>query len=138
LQRLQRGEQLSPEDIEAVAAALSGPDLFVSEERLREVYHQPQASLADFLRHILNITVLPSREESISRAFDEWVCQHPQLTATQLMFVRTLRKAVLQKAQVTTLAALRRPPFNTIGDPEQLFQQTELTELFELITAIAA
>lgn len=138
LQRLQRGEQLSPEDIEAVAAALSGPDLFVTEERLREVYHQPQASLADFLRHILNITVLPSREESISRAFDEWVCQHPQLTATQLMFVRTLRKAVLQKAQVTTLAALRRPPFNTIGDPEQLFQQTELTDLFELITAIAA
>lgn len=138
LQRLQRGEQLSPEDIEAVAAALSGPDLFVTEERLREVYHQPQASLADFLRHILNITVLPSREESISRAFDEWVCQHPQLTATQLMFVRTLRKAVLQKAQVTTLAALRRPPFNTIGDPEQLFQQTELTDLFELISAIAA
>lgn len=138
LQRLQRGELLSPEDIEAVAAALSGPDLFVTEERLREVYHQPQASLADFLRHILNITVLPSREESISRAFDEWVCQHPQLTATQLMFVRTLRKAVLQKAEVTTLAALRRPPFNTIGDPEQLFQQTELTELFELITAIAA
>jgi len=138
LQRLQRGEQLSPEDIEAVAAALSGPDLFVTEERLREVYQQPQASLADFLRHILNITVLPSREESISRAFDAWVCQHPQLTATQLMFVRTLRKAVLQKAEVTTLAALRRPPFNTIGDPEQLFQQTELTDLFELITAIAA
>lgn len=138
LQRLQRGEQLSPEDIEAVAAALSGPDLFVTEEHLREVYHQPQASLADFLRHILNITVLPSREESISRAFDEWVCQHPHLTATQLMFVRTLRKAVLQKAEVTTLAALRRPPFNTIGDPEQLFQQTELTDLFELISAIAA
>jgi len=138
LQRLQRGEELSPDDIEAIAAALNGPDLFVTEERLREAFHQPKAGLADFLRHILNVTTLPSREESISRAFDEWVCRHPRLTATQVMFVRTLRKAVMQKAKITSLAALRKPPFSTIGDPEQLFKQAKLTELFELITAIAA
>lgn len=138
LQRLQRGEELTPEDIEALAAVLSGPDLFITEERLREAYHQPGASLADFLRHILKVARLPSREESISRAFDEWVRQHPRLTATQLMFVRTLRKAVIQKAKITSLEALRKPPFSTIGDPEQLFKQSELSELFELITTIAA
>jgi len=138
LQRLKRGEELSYEDFEAISAALNGPDLFVTEERLREAYHQPKASLADFLRHILNIAMLPSREESISKAFDEWVCHHPHLTATQLMFVRTLRKAVMQKAQITSVDALRKPPFSTIGDPEQLFDQTELHELFDLITAIAA
>ncbi len=138
LQRLQRGEELTPDDIEAVAAALNGPDLFITEERLREAYHQPKAGLADFLRHILNVARLPSREESISRAFDEWVRQHPQLTATQLMFVRTLRKAVMQKAEITSIEALRKPPFSTIGDPERLFKRTELSELFELITTIAA
>lgn len=138
LQRLQRGEDLTPDDIEAVAAALTGPDLFVTEERLREAYHQPKASLADFLRHILNVSKLPSREESISQAFDEWVRQHPKLSATQLMFVRTLRKAVIQKAEITSIDALRKPPFTAIGDPEQLFKQPELAELFELINAIAA
>jgi len=138
LKRLQRGEELSPDDIEAIAAALNGPDLFVTEERLREAYHQPKASLADFLRHILNVTTLPSREASISQAFDEWVRHHPQLTATQLMFVRTLRKAVMQKAEITSLEALRKPPFSAIGDPEQLFKKPELSELFELIHAIAA
>lgn len=138
LQRLQRGEELSSEDFEAIAAALNGPDLFVTEECLREAYHQPKASLADFLRHILHIATLPSREESISQAFDDWVRHHPHLTATQLMFVRTLRKAVMQKAEITSLDALRKPPFSTIGDPEQLFDQTELHELFDLITAIAA
>ncbi len=106
LQRLRRGEELTPEDIDAIAAALNGPDLFVTEERLREVYHQPKASLADFLRHILNVASLPSREETISQAFDEWVRSHPQLTATQLMFVRTLRKAVMQKARITSLVSL--------------------------------
>jgi type I restriction enzyme R subunit len=138
LQRLQRGEDLTADGIEAVAAVLNGPDLFVTEERLREAYNQPKASLADFLCHILNISRLPSRAESISRAFDEWVRRHPRLTATQLMFVRTLRKAVMQKAEITSLDALRKPPFSTIGDPEELFEKPELSELFELIYAIAA
>lgn len=138
LQRLRRGEELTSDDIAAIAAALQGPDLFVTEERLREAYHQPKASLADFLRHILDVSKLPSREESISQAFDEWVRQHPQLTATQLMFVRTLRKAVMQQAEITSLDALRKPPFSTIGDPEQLFQKPELADLFQLINSIAA
>ncbi|MHC1726835.1 MAG: type I restriction-modification enzyme R subunit C-terminal domain-containing protein [Syntrophobacteraceae bacterium] len=78
------------------------------------------------------------RSSRISRAFDEWVLQHPRLTATKLMFVRTLRKAVMQKAKITSLEALRKPPFSTFGDPERLFNQSELSELFELITNIAA
>lgn len=138
LQRLQRGEEVTADDIEAIAAVLNGPDLFVTEERLREAYNQPKASLADFLRHILNVSRLPSREESISRAFDEWVRRHPQLTATQLMFVRTLRKAVMEKAEISSLDALRKPPFSNIGDPEQLFNNLELSDLFGLIYDIAA
>lgn len=63
---------------------------------------------------------------------------HPQLTATQLMFVRTLRKAVMQRAEVTSLEALKKPPFSTIGDPEQLFKKRELSGLLELIHEIAA
>ena len=138
LQRLQRVGELTPEDIAAIATALQGPDLFVTEQRLQETYHQPNASLADFLRHILNISELPSREESISQAFDEWVRQHPHLTATQLMFVRTLRKAVMQKAKISSLDALRNPPFSSIGDPEVLFGKSELEELLHLTRSAAA
>jgi hypothetical protein len=54
------------------------------------------------------------------------------------MFVRTLRKAVMQKAEINSLDALRQPPFSTIGDPEQLFGKPELSDLFQLITTIAA
>lgn len=138
LQRLQRGEELGPDDIEAISAVLNGPDLFVTEERLREAYQQPKAELSDFLRHILNVAMLPSREESISNAFDEWVRRHPRLTATQLMFVRTLRKAVMQKAVITSIEALRKPPFTSIGDPRQLFDEPELSELLDLVYDLAA
>ena len=138
LQRLQQGEELDGTDLEALAELLNGPDLFVTEERLREAYEQPTAGLADFLRHILNVAKLPSREELISQTFDEWVRRHPQLTATQLMFVRTIRKAVLQKAAITSLGALKQPPFSTIGDPEQLFNEPDITELLELIDDLTA
>ncbi|MEI6178640.1 MAG: type I restriction-modification enzyme R subunit C-terminal domain-containing protein [Verrucomicrobiota bacterium] len=111
---------------------------FFTEDQLRKAYDQPKATLADFLRHILRISELPSREALISEAFDQWVRQHPQLTATQLMFVRTLRKAVMQKAEVATLEALSQPPFTSIGDPESLFAKSELEDLLELTKSVAA
>lgn len=138
LQRLKRGEDLDADDLEAVAAALNGPDLFVTEEQLRKAYDQPKASLADFLRHILKVSELPSRESMISEAFDQWVGQHPHLTATQLMFVRTVRKAIMQKAEISSLDALRQPPFTAIGDPEGLFIKSELDDLLELTRSVAA
>jgi type I restriction enzyme R subunit len=138
LKRLRRGEELEPEDLDALAEVLNGPDLFVTEDQLRQAYDQPKASLADFLRHILKVSELPSRESMISETFDAWVRQHPLLTATQLMFVRTLRKAVMQKAKISSLEALREPPFSSIGDPEALFGKSELEELLKLTQAAAA
>jgi type I restriction enzyme, R subunit len=138
LQRLQRGEHLSDDDLTAIAAVLSGPDLFITEEKLREAFQQPSATLADFLRDILDIAKLPSREESISQAFDEWVREHPQLGATQLMFVRTLRKAVMQRAEIASVDALRQPPFSAIGDPETLFHPKVLRDMLDLTRQLAA
>ncbi|WP_367871719.1 DEAD/DEAH box helicase family protein [Luteolibacter sp. Populi] len=138
LQRLRRGEELDDEDLQGIAAALKGPDLFITEEQLQKAYDQPKATMVDFLRHILEVSELPSRESLISGAFDQWVRDHPQLTATQLMFVRTLRKAVMQKAGISSLEALREPPFSSIGDPEQLFESSELADLMELTRSVAA
>jgi type I restriction enzyme R subunit len=138
LQKLKAGHDLTDEELESIARMLGGPDLFVSESRLREAFDQPQATFADFLRHMLGISKLPSREEKISQAFDAWVRRHPQLSATQLMFIRTLRRAVLQRAELKSVENLRQPPFNTIGDPEQLFTPADLREVLQLAETLAA
>lgn len=138
LQRLQRGEELSDDDLASIAAVLSGPDLFITEEKLREAFQQPSATLADFLRDILDIAKLLTREESISQAFDEWVRLHPQLSATQLMFVRTLRKAVMQRAEIASVDALKQAPFTSIGDPETLFTPQLLGDMLALTHQLAA
>jgi type I restriction enzyme R subunit len=138
LRKVKEGQELSPEELDSVSSLLNRPDLFVSEERLREAYEQPRASLAEFLKHILNVAKLPSREEQISQAFDDWVRNHPRLNATQLMFIRTLRQAVLSHARIQTIEELRQPPFNRIGDPARLFSEKELVELIQLATSLAA
>ena len=66
------------------------------------------------------------------------ICENLALTATQLMFVRTLRKAVMQKAEISSLDALRQPPFSPFGDPEGLFGKSELDDLLELTRSVAA
>ena len=138
LKKLREGKDVTDEELASVSSILCGPDLFVSEDRLREVYDQPSASLADFLRHILGQTRLPSREARISEAFDEWVRRHPRLSATQLMFIRTLRRAVLERAEVTSVDSLRKPPFTGIGDPEQLFEPNDLRDVLDLAVSLAA
>lgn len=138
LQKIKSGQEVTDDELESVARLLAGPDFFVSEYRLREVYDQPHAGLADFLRHMLGTAKLPSREDKISQAFDEWVRSHPQLSATQLMFIRTLRRAVLQRAEVASVSSLRQPPFTSIGDPESLFTPNDLREVLELTQSLAA
>jgi type I restriction enzyme, R subunit len=138
LKKLRQGGELTDDELASVSTPLNGPDLFVSEDRLRTAYDQPQASLADFLKHILTESKLPSREEKISAAFDAWVRQHPRLSATQLMFIRTLRRAVLERAAISSIEQLRQPPFSGIGDPETLFQPDDLRDILQLVQSAAA
>lgn len=81
LRKLREGHDLTPEEIESLSRLLNRPDLFVTEDRLREAFEQPEADLTDFLRHILGQARLPSREQRISQAFEDWVARHPQLAA---------------------------------------------------------
>ncbi len=138
LQKLRDGQNLTESELEEVAAILERPDLFITEQRLREVYHQPQTDLKGFLQHILGIAALPSRQRQVSEAFDNWVATHSRLNATQLMFIRTLRQALLNRATVASVGQLKQSPFNRIGDPEKLFTPDELEELIKLATESVA
>ena len=132
LQRLRAGEKLTPDELDEVAHLIERPDLFITESRLREAYELPNASLSDFLSHILGVAKLANREEVVGAAFDDWVNRHPHLNAAQILFVRALRREVLNRARIASLDSLRQPPFNRLGDPESLFSMSELKELLAL------
>lgn len=138
LQKLRNGEDLTEDEMESVASLLERPDLFITEEKLREVYAMPEADLKGFLAHILNVAELPSREKQISEAFDEWIAANQRLNATQLMFIRTLRQFVLTRSKVSSIEDLKQPPFNRIGDPVKLFSVDQLNDLIALASSLAA
>ncbi|RRR73152.1 MAG: DEAD/DEAH box helicase [Candidatus Viridilinea halotolerans] len=137
LQRLRRGEQMNDNDLTALTTVFDQADLFITEQKLREVYERPEAALVDLLRHVLGVQPLPGREEHIKAAFDAFVAAHPGLTATQITFLRTLRTAALRRAQITP-ADFARPPFSQIGVAEKLFASEKLAELLALTNSLAA
>lgn len=128
LRKLQQNHPLTEDDVQALAQALNQADLFITEETLRQTYDRADASLPDFLRHILGLSHLPNREEQITAAFDRFIADHPHFTARQITFLRVVRSQVMRRAQLSA-ADLERAPFNRVGKAQQLFNPAELDEM---------
>ena len=137
IQKLSQGEDLSEAEIEAIAQLLNQADLFITEEGLRQVYDRPDASLTDFLRHILGLTRLTSREEEISAVFEEFIAAHPTFTAKQIHFLRAVRSAVVRRAKLT-VEDLEQAPFNRVGAVRRMFREPELEEILIFANQFAA
>lgn len=137
LRKLQRGEELSAADSATLAAALNRPDLYISEGVLQQVYRLPNARLLDFVRHILGLSRLPSREAEIEAAFERFLADHPHFTATQIRFLRAIRSAVLRQSRLNA-QDLQRPPFSHIGAVNKLFSDSQVTAILEFANRLAA
>jgi type I restriction enzyme R subunit len=126
--KLRRGDAINDDDRDRLGRDLNRDDLFVTEEVLRELYQQPSANLADFMRHILDLAKLPSWEDTIKAAFEDFIHEHGFLSASQINFIRGIRAAVLQHARITR-EQLSRPPLARVGQVEKLFGPTEIDEI---------
>lgn len=126
--KLRRGEELEEADLQALTDALNGPDLFITEDKLQEVYERPDADLLTFLRHIFGLERLQSREEQVAKLFDEFINAHSHFTATQINFLRTVRAAVLCGA-ILKRVDLHQPPFSRVGNVDRLFTEDEQDEI---------
>lgn len=129
LRKLKAGEPIDEADEVALAQTLDQADLFITTDTLRETYDQPDADLFDFIRHILRLATLKSREEEIQEAFEHFFAEHPLLTATQLSFLRMMRSVIIKKKELTT-EALRQRPFTRLANVDKLFQPDQLDEIW--------
>lgn len=138
LQKLQRGEELDPNDMQSLAIVLNRPDLFVSEDTLRQAYDQPDADFTQLLRHALDPEHFPleSREQAISKTFDEFIAVHPNYRASQIQFIRLVRAAVVNRTRLTN-QELMLPPFTQVGIADRLFSKLELDEILTFANQFA-
>jgi type I restriction enzyme R subunit len=137
LAKLKSGERLSIDELESISATLNQADLFVTEDTLRKAFEQPTAALNEFLRHILCENFhLPSREQRINAAFDDFIARHGYLRANQLNFLRAVKTAVISHGRITR-TALSEPPLSRIGRVEVLFPSQDIEELVEFVNYLA-
>jgi type I restriction enzyme R subunit len=137
MNKLRRGEQLVQSDIEVLSNLLNQADLFITEDILKQVYERPDATITDFLQHILGLSRLPSREEQIKNAFEEFIANHPYFNSTQVNFLRVVRSAVLRRAKLST-RDLEKPPFTNVGRVSELFSEDEIDEILTFANNLAA
>jgi type I restriction enzyme, R subunit len=135
LDKLKRGEALSDDDLDSIGRALNQADLFVTEETLRQAYARPSARLPEFLKHILGLAQLPSWEERINAAFDQFIAGHGFLRASQLNYLRAVKAAVQRRAKITR-ATLAAPPFSRVGNIDVLFAPKEVEDIVDFANAL--
>jgi type I restriction enzyme R subunit len=139
LQRLQRGEEISPEDLRELAELLRRQDPEIDEERLRQTYDVRTASFLQLLRHILGVAPLERWSTQVSRMFEEFISNHTTYSALQIRFLQTLRTFILQRGQITR-ADLVDAPFTRIhpNGVRGVFAPSEIDEVLAMVDAMVA
>lgn len=100
LQKLQRGEEPTEQEIFELAELLQAQDLHITEDLLRKVYDHKAARFVQFMRHILGLEELVSWSETVTGAFDAFIAEHNTLTELQIRFLHMLRTFLLQTGRL--------------------------------------
>jgi len=133
LQKLRRGEDLTPDEIHDLAKLLESSELQVTEERLRRIYDNRTVDFLRLIRHVLGLEHVPSWEESVTERFDAFIASHTNLTSRQILFLRTLRTFILQRRALEK-QDLVDEPFTRLHPSgiQGLFTDAEIDEILSL------
>lgn len=130
--KLTTAQPVSEGDLAAIETALNQPDLYITEETLKQVYDAPHGSLLSLLRHALGIEQLQPREEAIKAAFEAFVVEKGYLDPEQILFVRLFGARLVQAGRIEE-ADLYEQPFTLIAaDPRRELPEGDFAALFEL------
>jgi type I restriction enzyme, R subunit len=139
LQKLKQGLELTASEAEELAEELHNEHPHITVDLLRRVYNHRKAALVQFIRHILGIEVLESFEETVTKAFDEFLAEHNYLTSSQIQFLDLLKEFVLEKGEVQKRNLIESP--FTMIHPEGIrgiFNPGEINEILNLTERVLA
>ncbi|MBU1049735.1 DEAD/DEAH box helicase family protein [Candidatus Bipolaricaulota bacterium] len=133
LEKLQRGQSISMDEIHELAELLESSELQVTEKRLQQIYDNRTAHFLQLIRHVLGLEHVSSWEETVSKRFDAFIAAHTDLTSLQIQFLRTLNTFILQRQQVEK-RDLVDAPFTLLHPSgiQGLFTNAEIDEILRL------
>ncbi|NOT78654.1 MAG: hypothetical protein HOP07_06580 [Bacteriovoracaceae bacterium] len=134
LQKIKDGKSINDYEVARLAEILNSNDPYVTEENLRLVYDNRRAHFLDFIKHILGLSLLPTRTEDINSAFDAFISKHNYYTVAQIQFIRTIKTFIVDQGSVKREDLVDRPftnihPLGIRG----LFGENEIVEIEKFI-----
>lgn len=139
LKKIKSGDEISEDELKELAELMNERDPFVTEKLLQRVYGNQHAQFLQFIKHILQIEVIHSFEETVTQAFDEFIKQHNNLSNNQIEFMTILKKYLIDKGKIEK-KDLINPPFTQLHPQGILgvFSPKEIEEIITVIQRIAA
>jgi type I restriction enzyme R subunit len=134
LQKIKDGKSVNDYEVATLAEILNSNDPYITEENLRLVYDNRRAHFLDFIKHILGLSLLPTRTEDINSAFDAFIAKHNSYTKDQIQFIRTVKTFIVDQGSVKREDLVERPftnihPLGIRG----LFGEFEIVEIEKFI-----
>jgi type I restriction enzyme R subunit len=139
LQKIKQGQNISTKELETLAQMMNEKDPFVTEKLLQRVYGNQHAKFLQFIKHILQVEVIHSFEETVTLAFDSFIKEHNNLSNNQIEFMKVLKKFLIDKGKIEK-KDLINPPFTQLH-PQGImgvFSPKEIEEIITIIQKVAA
>lgn len=109
LQKIKAGKEITDTEAEWLAEVLHNEHPHITIDLLRRVYNHRKAQLLQFIRHILGIEILESFNETVSKAFDDFIAKHSYLSSRQLQFMELLRNFMVEKGDLQKRNLIESP-----------------------------
>lgn len=139
LKKIKSGEAITGQELNELAEMMNEKDPFVTEKLLQRVYGNQHAKFLQFIKHILQVELVHSFEETVTLAFDEFIKLHNNLSNNQIEFMTVLKKYLIDKGKIEK-KDLINPPFTQLHPQGILgmFSPKEIEEIITVIQRIAA
>ncbi len=126
IKKILKDEKLTDEDLEKLEDTLNSPDLYLTEDVLKQFY---KGTFVQFIKEIFGLYKQEKVEDKVKNAFEtHLVSLNRQYTADQFNFLRTLQ-AFFSKTKHIDYDMLWGPPFENLGiPPTDLFEENELKQ----------
>ena len=130
IKKIKNNEELNSADLESLEEALNAPDLYITEENLKQIYQKP-GEMIGFMKHILDIEKLKEPIELIDEAFRGFEINHtPPFSADQMNFLQTLQTVFERKHHIEK-GDLYEYPFKNLGSsvPTPMFKEETVDDM---------
>ena len=133
--KIRNDEPINDEDLESLERTLNSPELYITEDKLREAYSQPLGTLVQFIKSIFGKYKFRSQEEEIAESFDAFIIAHNYNT-DQTRFLRVIKSVFLAKVrhhEFLEIDDFYEGPVEAFGSgaADRLFQKEDLNEVLE-------